>query len=1083
MLSITRLIDTPKGGAKSVAAYMAATEYYREDFDGKPIFGSARWEGAGAVMLGLNKEGRNQNADFESLLKGYKPGGKPIVKNAGKKDRRMGWDLTFSADKTASLLFAAASASERTAILNAHHAAVRAAADFLMEGQICRTGAQGKGEGLKPSGFVMRAVDHIDSRDGDPTLHTHFVVLNSALCDDGKWRTLDEDALYQAKHAAGAVYRQQMARGLLAAGYGIDSVREQDADGRATGQIWHKVAGIGKAEQRHFSKRRAAIETAMSAQGLSAQEAALRTRKGKQDTPAAVVMAAAAQALAEWKNEGKIEWCKAAELAGLAGQALDVSETDLFESLHKTESAFGRFHFIDGFAKTRLDVSNPVLAADAALAAAVRDGSILELEPDAKGRARFCSKAQWQLEAAITAAAVARKDETRHRLEPSAVRRAIKAHEKRQGFTLTAEQQDAVMWATTGTGGVCALSGRAGTGKTATAGAYIAAFEEAGFVLIGASTAQFAAEKLEAETGLKSMSCARLLDGIGRGTVELTEKSVIVVDEAGMVGAKTLRQIQIKADEAGAKILLLGDALQLQPVEAGSPFRLLTDEIGHAELTDIRRQKNSIDKAVAASFYSGQSGESIVGGWEKRGALAVADDKAGAIQALVGDWMADQRHDADKLIIANTHGDRRAIVVELREALKSAGKLTDETVIEVAGDRIDEKRDLAVAIGDRLRFGKNDRNLGVANGEIAVVEGIGHGKKGLELTLRVESEIQDKAGRVLILPVATYDRLDHAWAATTHAAQGQGKAGVYWLAAAGQGLDRNMGLVAFTRTKEDFHAYTTQKHRITLAERLDAWGTKQGAVEIGLKQPLTPGALDFVADGISKAVEDRKNQKLKADRFMGSIKNEAIEMASLAMVDIESRYATALNTERKARVALDAPADRAREVHKQADRAVQTAKLEMKNTPGFRVFRKANLREQEAKAREDRDLAAKKLKKAEAAILEAANPARVAWVAACVEKKAAETEVAAARRHGAGKERQVEALKALTADRFPGGVAAFETMLGRQTGRVKLAEMKARRQAVERKRVERELMDAAAPGAPTTQAPKLVPRSMRGLTL
>ncbi len=828
MLSVCGLDNHSSGAIKDVGRYMRATEYYRAGI------GAGEWLGDEAKALGLTEA--EANAQFEALLSGHAPDGTKLVRNAGALGRRMGWDLTFSADKSVSIVFAAASESDQRRILDAHHRATASALDYLRGQLISRTGAQGQGPAVMAGdGVIIRRVDHLDSREGDPQLHSHCVLVNAAKGPDGKWRTIDERALFDHKHAAGAIYRHALAREMKALGYGIESERERDIDGRETGQVWHHIAGVGPEAMRHFSKRRLAIEAAMSAEGLSAQEATMRTRRGKTDeNHPEHIMDGTRTALADLYREGVVAWEEAEDLRGVPSQGLDPRhESALLADLHRTESAFDRRHLIDRLAKERLDLADPVKAADECLRQWQERGTVVRLADDAEGRARWCSRVQWALEEAITRDAVARKDDDTHRLARTQVEQAIAAHEAAQGFTLTEEQRKAVFFVACESGGVACLSGQAGTGKTATAGAYLGAYKAAGFQLVGTSTAQRAAEKLEAETGMPSMSCAKLLSAIDRGDLVLTPQTVVTVDEAGMVGAKTLRQIQEAVDQAGAKMLLLGDALQLQPVEAGAPFRLMAHEVGEVKLTEIRRQKEEADKAMARAFYQGASGASIVAGWEKCEQLHTRDGKAEAIAALAKNVLDNPKPLSDKLIIANTRADCAAITQALRAGLIERGALGPGERIEVAGKLANQRESMEVREGERIVFQKNDRRLGVANGDVGVVEGLTMDRKGrVSLSVRLESEVAGKDGKRITVHPETYDRLGYAYASTTHAAQGQGKADVYWLASPGQGMDRNMGLVAFTRTKERFAAYVSEDDKARLVERLDAWGTKQAAREL-----------------------------------------------------------------------------------------------------------------------------------------------------------------------------------------------------------------------------------------------------------
>lgn len=839
MLSAKTLTEGSKG-AGNVVAYMKATEYYRGGSEA--FLGPARWKGLGATLLELD-EGPKADQHFEKLLAGMHPHnrGEKLTRNAQAAGRRMGIDLTFSADKSVSLLLAMAKPEERQLILDAHRQAVDAAMGYLTQEAYSRTGAQGTGKREPLDAPVMRQVDHFDSREGDPNLHTHCVLLNLNWCEDGQWRSIEMEPLIQAKHSAGALYRAHLAEGLRGLGYAIESTREQDADERETGQVWHRVAGIGAALRNEFSKRRKAIEKAMLEEGLSSQEATLRTRQGKKDLTASEVALAAHLTIQEWHQAGRLEWHTADALKQHAkGQSLTPKDTaDLLATLHKTDSYWNRYNLVDVLAKEGF--TDAPERAKRMLSEGLKSGTLLELKADAQGRPRYCTKAQWDLEKTILDQVAKRSKETRFQLDPAMVERCIKLHEAKQGFTLSAEQREMVRFATQNPGAMACLVGRAGTGKTASAGCYIRAYQEAGFTILGTSTAQRAAEKLASETGLTEChSVAKLLQKIEKGELTLNDQTLLIVDEAGMVGASSLAKLQSLMDAAGGKMLLLGDPLQLQPVEAGSPFRLIIRDQGSSELTEIRRQKGDLERDIAMNFYQGKSGEDIVKEWRDTGMMNTAATKVDAVKAVVEAYLANPASHSEKLVLANTRADVQALTHALREELKAKGELTQATVIQVAGPLMGEKVEKEVCVGDRLAIAKNYTRLGLANGDRGIVQAIDVTKKGTFITLKLESDVEAKHGRIVRLNVDQVDRLDYAWANTNHAAQGQGKDHVFWLASAGPNLDRNMAMVAFTRTKKTFKSVCTEDHLQRIKEQIEDWGLKQAASELQKEQAQGP---------------------------------------------------------------------------------------------------------------------------------------------------------------------------------------------------------------------------------------------------
>lgn len=964
------------GGATQAARYLFASEYYIGR-DGEQQ-SRVQWLGHGAAALGLEVGGLADVQTLSRLLEGYAPDGETkLTQNAGRDNRRLGHDLTFSADKSISLLFAEVSPDERERLLEIHHRASEAAVSFL-QGEIkARRGHAGE-RSVAVAGLVMARVDHFSSRELQAQLHSHFCLANLALGADGKWSTFDAEAFESHKHAAGALYRAEMARGLLEMGYAIDSRRELDRDGRETGQVWHRVAGVGQETLNHFSTRRRQIEDYMDEHGVSAQEACLRTRQGKEggEPDAARIMEQTARELDDLRARGVVAWQSAADLRRAPGQRLEArSDAQILEHLHAHESSWGKAALIDALAKERgpdLGARGVLAEADAFLAR----NALLELTADRQGRPRWASQAQHDLEQGITARAVARADDLAVRVDGDKVDAAIAAHEAEKGFSLTDEQHRAVRWVAQETGGVACLTGRAGTGKTATAGAYIKAFQANGQRVIGACAAWDAADKLAAETGLETHSTAALLWSLDAKKITLTARDVLLVDEAGMVGARTIARLQDYIDKAGAKLVLVGDALQLQPIEAGAPFRLAQEAIGDAKLTEIRRQQEGPDRELAAAFYGKATGAEILEQMTQRGQLRELDTTQEARAALVSAYLADPTPTREKLVIAPTNAAARALTGAIRGGLKARGELQDAQPVEVAGTLKDETRALDLATGDRLRFGLRDKRLGVSNGSVGVVEQIEAHKKGHRLTVRLESDIPGRDGRRVVVDTTKYRALDHAYAGTVHKAQGQGKESVYWHAEGGN-ADRHLALVAFTRTKKQIHAFSTAHGMEKLEAALDGWRLKQNAAEMLAPAPAieeTQNISKEQAAALGGVVVDllarRRAQTLARERAGQrpmTDKPSAPAVLDTARQEKEARQA-------KERAAAMAGLQAAKAAKQAAEKLAEKAHAAITSAAGER----AEALEQAAKAASS--IARQEQRQEAWATLQRAHPYRVQWL-------------------------------------------------------------------------------------------------------
>lgn len=263
-----------RGNAKSALAYydhLRRDDYYTRS--GEP---PGRWAGEGAARLSL--DGPVTQAEFESVLAGLDPKtGERLVQHGGRgQDHSAGWDMTFSASKSVSVLWALANEEDRQAIEKAHRSAVLAASDHLERN--AGWARRGRGGSLREqtAGLLMAQFDHHTSRESDPQLHTHCFVFNCAPRRDGSWGAIVSRELYKVQKETGAVYRRELAGELERLGHRLD--RQKDG---------FRVAAIPHDIERAFSKRRQAIEEAARTHGYKTPKgmelATLRTRRAKRD--------------------------------------------------------------------------------------------------------------------------------------------------------------------------------------------------------------------------------------------------------------------------------------------------------------------------------------------------------------------------------------------------------------------------------------------------------------------------------------------------------------------------------------------------------------------------------------------------------------------------------------------------------------------------------------------------------------------------------------------------------------------------------------------------------------------------------
>jgi conjugative relaxase-like TrwC/TraI family protein len=212
-----------------------------------------RWHGRGLQQLGLVAGGLVSERELESLFaRGLHPTAGSRLGRAWRADGVTGFDLTFSAPKSVSALWALGDSTTAAQAKAAHRAAVRAGLAYLdAHAALPRRGTDGV-EQVGSAGLVAAVFDHRSSRAGDPQLHTHALVLNKVQCSDGRWRTIDATELYHHKKSAGMIYQAAL-RNEMHSRLGVD-FREVNENGQAD------IDGVPDALLKVWSKRTAKID-------------------------------------------------------------------------------------------------------------------------------------------------------------------------------------------------------------------------------------------------------------------------------------------------------------------------------------------------------------------------------------------------------------------------------------------------------------------------------------------------------------------------------------------------------------------------------------------------------------------------------------------------------------------------------------------------------------------------------------------------------------------------------------------------------------------------------------------------------
>ena len=745
----------------AVASASQGLSYYEHDGyyapDDPEHREASAWAGAGAAALGL--EGEVEGETFRAVLEGRVPDGSGRrlgrVGKDGAVAHRPGRDLTLSAPKSVSL---AALVGGDARVVDAHDRAVRRTLDWV-ERNAAETRMKDPATGRMTRALGQRMVvatfRHDTSRNLDPQLHTHAVVANMLQGADGRWRTMANERLYASKMLLGALYRAELARGLARLGYRVEKTH---ADGR------FEIAGVSREVVEAFSTRRAAIAAAMAGREAGtpgenqrlAERAALVTRAYKRDVDKAAL---------------RETWTRQAEALGFDAQALVAEARERAagrEAMDRDGDAEGRETGAGAEPEAGREASEPtpdtpadravawgvahlsereaVFSRTALLAAALawRPGAVDVAEAEAAlGRleaagALHAASLETPGGSLTTDRALADERETIALMRAGAGRGAApmrgRAVDKalRNG-PLTPGQREAVKLVLSARDRVVGVQGYAGTGKTAMLSRVRALAEKRGFEVRGLAPSASAARTLSQESGIESETLQRFLarnTGVAEGRLSpraekamraAFSKTVLVVDEGSLASTVQARNLlRIATALRLPRVVLVGDAKQLDAVDAGKPFaQLQAAGMQTAVMRDILRQQDPDLKAAVEASLAGDVGRAF----EKLGdnvAAVKPDNLPGAAAAR---WLALSPEERERAgLIAPSHKLRERINAIIRERLVADGTVRGPAVTTerlVSRGYTNAEKTLAAHYrpGDVVAFHRPYKRLGVEKGD------------------------------------------------------------------------------------------------------------------------------------------------------------------------------------------------------------------------------------------------------------------------------------------------------------------------------------------------------------------------------
>lgn len=740
----------------NVSAAQAGTYYEKDGYYVRLDAADNQWQGG--LKEELNLSDNVTKADFDTLV--------------NSRNERAGIDLCFSAPKSVSVAALCLDDETRKEVIAAHEAAVKATLDKIEQREIGARVVLNKHDKqthVKTGNMICGKFNHYVSRNSDPQLHTHCVIMNQTMYN-GKLYAIDNPDLYKNKILYGQLYRNELAAELLKRGFDVERTDLQKG--------FFELKGVGPEIVENFSSRRAEIVAQLKewerSDAATASRAAVMTRAAK-----------------EHKNLGQLlqSWGETArEIGGVqieraAGPIIRTDEQKQQDFAQGVERLARR-----EYAFSEKNLKKSVLAAGVGSGLTEKDFDRLitqnkELVPPLIRRGNTKEKYYSTLKNIATEAeiinAVGRGRNTLPGIDRERAAAYLKNIEDPKA-PLSDQQREAVLRIVESKDQCFALQGLAGTGKTYGLKYVREVLEHEGYTVTGAALAGKAAHGLEDGSGIKSGTIHSFLNRLEkeaghaanpdvnyqeRDTWNLAglrpgdKKEAWIFDEASMIDNQSMKHIMDAATAKGAKVVFVGDDKQLPPVGVGNAYSDLiqTDSVKHYVIDEIRRQKDSPELLESVKqAVQGDVGKSFDA--QKVEEIAKPSQRTKAIVAEYTSLSPDQQ--AGTVILTADNKARRQINAQIRNELQKKGELPTGTEFTVE-DRSGRTAKRELSEGDKIIFLANDKRIGVMNGQTATIDKV----EGHNLTVT-------SGDKQLEIDLTQYKKLDHGYAMTTHKAQG-----------------------------------------------------------------------------------------------------------------------------------------------------------------------------------------------------------------------------------------------------------------------------------------------------------------------
>lgn len=683
-----RIIENSNAGrAKSYYTAPSMADYYSE---GQELAGT--WHGKAAARLGL--AGTIDKADWDALCDNRQPRTGQTLTARNKANRRLGWDFNWHVPKSVSVLYGLTNDSR---ILEAFKASVDQTMQDIEADAKTRMRRRGKNEDGLTANLVWGTFVHQTARpiDGipDPHLHAHCFVANATFTEaENCWKAVQIGDIKRDGQFYESLFHARMARRLAELGLPIERTRHG-----------YEIAGFSKPLLEKFSRRTAQIEARAKEEGIDTaagkSELGARTRERKQKD------LSMPELRREWASRLLAD---EAETISAIGRNVGLAPSKKRPECAREATALAVEHL---FERKAVVPERQVMVE--AMKRSYGQGSVEDVRQAVAEQNLIMGEIKGR-RMATTASALG--DETAMirfaRDGQGSCAPLVRGPHKFQRDWLNSEQRTAVEHVLYSHDRVVIVRGQAGTGKTTLMKEAAEAIEAEGIkVFAFAPSADASRGTLRQEGFADAETVAMLLSS--EKLQQAAQSQVLWIDEAGLIGTRTMAQIFAVAYRLNARVILQGDIAQHGSVERGAALRLLQSDAGLApvELKTIQRQRGQYRDAVRL-FSEGRTEEGFKA-LDRLGWIREIPD-AERYSLLAKDYVTSVARGKSTLIVSPTHreADRinDAVRVELRQARLLGREQRHFHILENANLTVAQRRDpLNLSDGDVLEYHQNAR--------------------------------------------------------------------------------------------------------------------------------------------------------------------------------------------------------------------------------------------------------------------------------------------------------------------------------------------------------------------------------------